>query len=270
MAYAASVEDVAKLLAKEHRKDDSNITEIHWFPHGSEVQLVEVTSSISDKREVLPFRLTPDPPDVPYPSVIILLSPKDWADRAQLKWPTGFDLAKLQRVAWAVATELEWSEAYREQARADLRGADQATEPSVVAMLLQMAYEKVAKAALLRSGMATVPGTQATHAAASSMMAVIAVSTRKCDRLGINRPYFQHQLVPMVRALEDLHPALVRARGGTGPWLEYPWERGDGQVQWPAQHLPSLNGFRPRHAGRAAALADTCHALCERLHEVFA
>jgi hypothetical protein len=42
------------------------------------VQLVEVTTSITDRGEVLPFRFAPEPPDVPYPSVVILLSPGDW------------------------------------------------------------------------------------------------------------------------------------------------------------------------------------------------
>jgi hypothetical protein len=168
-----------------------------------------------------------------------------------------------------LATVVEWAEAYREQAAADLRAATQATEPSVLAMLLQMAYEKVAKAALLRAGMSTVHDAQRTHLAASTMMTVLAGSRRKCNQLGVDRWYLQYNLLPMVTALEGLHPALVRARGGAGPWLEYPWEDPAQDIRWPARDLPGLNGFRAQHGGRAAALANTCSALVQRLNQIF-
>lgn len=55
------------------------------------------TSSISDKGEVLPFRFTADPPDVPYQSVVVMLSPGDWNRRNELAWPDGFE--RLEKVA---------------------------------------------------------------------------------------------------------------------------------------------------------------------------
>jgi hypothetical protein len=85
-----SVEGVARMLAGEHATDDLNISEIYWAPHDKEVRLVEVTSSVTDKGEVLPFRFTADPPEVPYQSVVVLLSPGDWQRRAHLEWPEGF------------------------------------------------------------------------------------------------------------------------------------------------------------------------------------
>ena len=97
MSNANSVEVVAKMLAGEHMSDDAGISEIYWAPHETEVRLVEVTSSISDKGEVLPFRFTQDPPDVPYQSVVILLSPGDWKRRGELEWPDGFET--LEKVA---------------------------------------------------------------------------------------------------------------------------------------------------------------------------
>jgi hypothetical protein len=98
MAEVQSVETVAKMLAHEHVSDDPNITEIYWARHPKEVRLVEITSSVSDKGEVLPFRFTEDPPDVPFQSVVVLLSPADWQDREKLRWPDGFADSDMERV----------------------------------------------------------------------------------------------------------------------------------------------------------------------------
>ena len=74
-----TVEETARLLAEEHAGEDEGMREIYWSPSENEVRLVEVSSSVADRGEVLPFRFTPDPPDVPYPSTVILLGPGDWA-----------------------------------------------------------------------------------------------------------------------------------------------------------------------------------------------
>jgi len=73
-----SVEVTAKLLAGEHVQEDQGINRILWAPAEDEVRLIEVTSSVTDRGEALPFRFSADPPDVPYPSVVILLGPGDW------------------------------------------------------------------------------------------------------------------------------------------------------------------------------------------------
>ena len=94
-----TVEDVARLLAQEHKNDDPSITEIYWSPHATEVRLIEVNSSLSDRKEILPFRFSPDFPDVPYAYVVILLSPRDWAVRDALLWPADIDTNGFLKVA---------------------------------------------------------------------------------------------------------------------------------------------------------------------------
>lgn len=84
------------MLAGEHVSDDPNIVEIYWAPHAAEIRLVEISSSVPEKGEVLPFRFTADHPDVPYESVVVLLSPADWQRRKELDWPDGFE--DLERV----------------------------------------------------------------------------------------------------------------------------------------------------------------------------
>ena len=76
-----------------------------------------------------------------------------------------------------MATQREWADAYLAQARADLAGACLvgAAEPSVFAMLMQMAFEKFAKAALLRTGAITLASSQASHRAASAMVAAMRI-----------------------------------------------------------------------------------------------
>jgi len=74
-----------------------------------------------------------------------------------------------------MATDREWANAYRAQAAADLEAARllQGSAPSVLAMLLQMVLEKLAKAALLRSGAMTFKNAARSHVAASRMILVL-------------------------------------------------------------------------------------------------
>lgn len=93
-----NLESVAKLIAGEHMAQDSEIAEVFWAPAADEVRLVEVSGSVEDTGEVLPFRLAPDPPDVPFPAVVILLSRGDWARvvARKLDLPEGF--ANLEKI----------------------------------------------------------------------------------------------------------------------------------------------------------------------------
>ena len=76
-----TVEDTARLLAGEHRREDQGMHTIYWVPAEDQVLLIEVTDSIGvidGDVEVLPFGFTKDPPDVLYESVVILLGTGEW------------------------------------------------------------------------------------------------------------------------------------------------------------------------------------------------
>jgi hypothetical protein len=97
-----TVPEFAKELAKAHVEDDPKTTDV-YFVEGvdNEVRLVEVSGSLGNAGpgEVLPFRFEAQPKDgVPYPSVVVLLSPAEWAavKKGDLKLPPGWD--KLKRV----------------------------------------------------------------------------------------------------------------------------------------------------------------------------
>lgn len=78
---------IAKLLASEHMRDDPSIRRIYRINHGGEVRLIEITEAVPATGEILPFRFTPDPPDIPVKSLIVLLHPKDWERSSELDWP---------------------------------------------------------------------------------------------------------------------------------------------------------------------------------------
>lgn len=96
---ALSVDAAAKVLAGEHMQDDPDIVEVYRAPAMREIRLVEVSKAVPDGERVYPFRFTPDLPEIPYPSIIIQVSPADFAriQRRELQVPDGFE--KLDKIA---------------------------------------------------------------------------------------------------------------------------------------------------------------------------
>ena len=116
-----------------------------------------------------------------------------------------------------MATARDWADAYLAQAREDLEGARivGARVPSVFAMLLQMVFEKLAKAALLRSAGVTVQRAASTHVAASRLMLVLQRQPGIMTPLG--GPQVWRDVLETVPELERAHPQLAE-----GAQLEYP------------------------------------------------
>ena len=94
-----TIDQVANDLAQAHRAADPKTTIIKHFEMNrqDEIYLLEVSASAPTSGEVLPFRFAPDPANgVPYPSVVILLSPDEWqmVEKGQLSLPHDWDLTK--------------------------------------------------------------------------------------------------------------------------------------------------------------------------------
>lgn len=135
-----------------------------------------------------------------------------------------------------------WRVALREQARSDFLSADVLAlrdgHASQTTMLLQMAWEKLAKAALVMSG-AWDPQKK-THKVAAKFASVLKKAPRIEDvfrstsraALAARLTWLQGEL----EVLEGLTPALA-----TGENAEYPWEgrdsTGELTIRWPAAHL---------------------------------
>jgi hypothetical protein len=131
-----------------------------------------------------------------------------------------------------MASSRDWAEGYLAQARADLAGARAmgSASPSTLAMLLQMVFEKYAKAALLRQNAVTLTWARTSHGAASRMLLVLRRQRTILAPLGGAKVW--EDVLWLVSALEAAHPQLAPLGG---PQLEYPWEDLHGQVRWPAR-----------------------------------
>lgn len=129
----------------------------------------------------------------------------------------------------------DWSDPFLEQAREDLRGAwavhgeRRANCPSTLAMLLQMVFEKLAKAAFARSGQ-ELPRS---HGVASRLFLLLLRHPAAQQILQVTADVEQ-----FVCELECAHPAVAGRCNPPAPQLEYPWADPDtGQVYYPARDL---------------------------------
>jgi hypothetical protein len=83
------IEKQAKLLARDNREAEPQISKIFWFPSDDEVRLVEVLTAIPGGDGVVHpffFRASPDD-DLPAPSGIALIRPDEVR---QAKLPSGW------------------------------------------------------------------------------------------------------------------------------------------------------------------------------------
>jgi hypothetical protein len=131
-------------------------------------------------------------------------------------------------------------------------------------MLLQMTFEKLGKAALLRSGAMAIDTARSSHKGAVRMVQLVARDKHACRRLGW-KPENVKRLVPIVDELERAQPALAK----NSPCLEYPWEDPRGNVQWPARHLPLLHSFKAKRGNHGIQLLKFGKGLCTKFDEVF-
>lgn len=168
-----------------------------------------------------------------------------------------------EQVAPITVSARMWSDALLAQAREDLRAVDvlvDARAPaSVVAMLLQMVFEKLAKAALARTDVTSFVANRTSHVAASRL-----VSTIKNHGAYLNLRYAWKDVLPMVQALERAHPALAKR----GPHLEYPWEAGT-EMGLPATHLGVVRQLADPFDTKGPMLLRFAHELSNRFDELF-
>ncbi len=113
----------------------------------------------------------------------------------------------------------------------------------MVAMLLQMVFEKLAKAALLRKGALTIEKARTTHKASFLLIGVLRRRSLDGRRFGFRHGAQWNEILNIVLDLERAHPQLCPE----GPHLEYPWESPDGEVRWPERHLEIIRRLsRPK------------------------
>jgi hypothetical protein len=164
-----------------------------------------------------------------------------------------------------MATVRDWADAYLAQARADLEAVRLlgGRAPSVTAMLLQMTFEKLGKAALLRSSAVSLEWAKTTHAAASRMLLVMQRQRGLFAPMG--GPQVWQDVLWTVATLERAHPQLAQG----APQLEYPWETPTGAIQWPARDLAIAAALSDPRRGFGARVARFASLLAERFDQIF-
>ncbi len=132
----------------------------------------------------------------------------------------------------------KWGQAFLRQAEADLRAAEalvkDGSAASTACMVIQMVFEKLAKAYRLKNGESYSSVRQGSHRTMEKLIQTLQ-RQREIFRNDLGGPTDQRwkQLLGMLKALEDAQPSIAQ---DARPQLEYPWSQG-GQVRWPEDHL---------------------------------
>lgn len=134
--------------------------------------------------------------------------------------------------------------------------------PSTLAMLLQMVFEKYAKAALLRSGTLDLAQVRRSHAAASKMAQLLWRHRPFKEMLGGAQVWAD--VLGIIPELERAHPQIT----GKGPHLEYPWEH-NGNICWPARDLPIAQTLGRPESTLPLRILKFAQALGERFDAIF-
>lgn len=166
----------------------------------------------------------------------------------------------------------KWAHAYIRQAEAELKAAEAlgGTCISVLAMLLQMTFEKAAKGALLYGDMVDIEDARRHHRAGLSLMKIFKDHPYLLNRLTGKYQDDWRPIVAAIEAITRLHPQVSES----GPILEYPWYvDGEDEVRWPEKHLEPylraiLNTDR-QPLGRLPEIFRFAHLLCDNADEVF-
>lgn len=172
------------------------------------------------------------------------------------------DLLDAPKISYSLSERL-WSDALVLQAQEDLSAVEILTEnlgpASVRAMLLQMVFEKLAKAALARVSVTEFLAHRTSHVAASKMVRVIKTNAAYHD-LHVD----WKEVLPMIQSLERAHPAVAKR----GPHLEYPWEQGP-VIGHPSQHLEIVRQLADPRNPRGPKLVRFARELCNKFNDIF-
>jgi hypothetical protein len=157
-----------------------------------------------------------------------------------------------------------WADALRDAARRDLAAAKTLAasmdeHAGAVAMLLQMVFEKLAKAYLARTEWNAFVKHRRSHAAAYLFTQALKRNRERLPKVGASS-----RVLLWVEALTRAHPAIAKS----GPHLEYPWEQG-GRVCSPSRDLPIVHELSDLQSGAAPHLLKFAAYFIDNFDEVF-
>lgn len=132
-------------------------------------------------------------------------------------------------------------------------------------MLLQMAFEKFGKAAMLRSHAIDYGMAKSSHTGAARMIATMRIQKHIIKPIG--GPPVWSAAFEVIEALERAQPSLAKAQGGAQ--LEYPWETTSGAVHWPAKHLPIAGKLANPNSRLVFHVLDFAEKLSREFDSIF-
>lgn len=139
-----------------------------------------------------------------------------------------------------------------------------ASSPSTFAMLLQMVFEKFAKAALLRQGAVTLEWAFTSHGSASRMLLVLRRQRALFAVIGGDKMW--EDVLWAISEIERSHPQLAQSRA---PRLEYPWEDAQGVVRWPSRDLSIAVALGDPRRALGLRVVRFAQAMSARFDEMF-
>lgn len=158
----------------------------------------------------------------------------------------------------------EWSTGLLAVASEDLGAARvllaAGEHPAVWCMLLQMAFEKIAKAAIARSDEQCFRKVRLSHSVLSRFFAIL---DRQLSAIEFPRHEFKIAKSTLL-SIERAHPALARG----GPHLEYPWEDEQG-VYTPHKDLALLSELTDSKNLHANIVVRFGFVLLRRFEQLF-
>lgn len=134
--------------------------------------------------------------------------------------------------------KLSVGKAFLLQAKEDLHatetlGHDISLSPSTFCMLLQMVFEKLAKAYRHRHTY-SIPSQLRHEIAGAHFNKTIDEIIRKNPQ---KHKYYK-RIMGLIRTLEDAQPAIAKRKSVHEPQLEYPWENEKHEICYPAKDFP--------------------------------
>lgn len=163
-----------------------------------------------------------------------------------------------------------WRAQLLDMAQRDLRAAqvlvrDMDKHAATMAMLLQMVFEKLAKAHLAQTDWSAFVAHRHSHAVANKFAHFLKGNRNLLPKVG---PHSDKVLL-WVTALTSAHPAIAK----NGPHLEYPWERVDDdeghRVCSPSRDLPIVNELGDPLSGAGPHLVKFAAHFIENFDDIF-
>lgn len=143
-------------------------------------------------------------------------------------------------------TSSQWADAYLNQARSDISAAYVLlSEPQAFCLMLQMTFEKLAKAVLLKADVRSYQEVRTTHVAVVTSIRAIRRQKKSLDKFADMPESKWNELMDLICELERANPSVST----NGPHLEYPWEdksAGKHRIAMPATDLPVLQKVTQR------------------------